>query len=675
MSQDPFLKNFKFSWFSFSQWKKLYSLLSKTERKFILLFSVLALTSFVFLSVNFYFKNTEIKPAVGGSFVEGLVGQPSFINPLYSEASDVDRDLTEILFSGLMKYDKEGKIEKDLANNVKIKEDGKIYEFSIKDNVLWSDGKKLTVDDIIFTIQAIQSSDYKSPLRAEWLGVEIERISDYEVRFILKKPSFVFLENTTLKIIPKHIWEKIPIANVYSTSYNLEPVGSGPYKFKSSEKDKLGSIINFIVERNPHYYEKGPFVSEITLKFFKNEEELMAAVEKGEITGFSIINPENYQDFFVKYFNVNKLVLPRYFAAFFNIAKSKILEDKEIRKALNLGTDKEEILKETLAGNGKIIDSPLMPEIYGFATPSKVYEFNIEKAKETLEKAGFKDENNDGFREKTIEKIPAFRFSSVLNTGSQGLEVQELQKCLANPPAGGPDIYPEGEITGTFGNATKKAVIKFQEKYAEEILKPSGLTSGTGKVGKATMDKLNQVCFPSPKETLNLEFTLVTVDQPQLIKVASLLKNQWEKIGVKLEIKTTDIATLERDYIKTRDYEILLFGEVLGSIPDHFPFWHSSQKKDPGLNLSSYENKKADEFLEKGRESTSSEEQKKNYEQFQDILIEEAPAIFLYTPDYFYLTKKDTVKIIETKVITDPSQRFSEIENWYINTKRIWKSQ
>jgi ABC-type transport system substrate-binding protein len=667
------LKNFK-SRFSFLQCKKLYSLFSETEKKMFFLFLVLALGSFAFLALHFYSEKTEIKPAVGGSYIEGLLKQPGFVNPLYAKPSDVDRDLTEILFSGLMQYDKEGKIVKDIADNVKIKEDGKIYEFSIKENVFWSDGKKLTVDDIIFTIQAIQSSDYKSPLRAEWLGVEIERISDYEIRFILKKPSFVFIESTTLKIIPKHIWEKIPIANVYSTSYNLEPVGSGPYKFKSLEKDKLGFITNFVVERNPHYYEKGkPFVSEITFKFFKNEADLMAAVEKGEITGFSINNPENYQAFYIKYFNLNKLVLPRYFAAFFNPVKSKILEDKEIRKAFNLATNKEEILKEVLAGNGEIINSPLMPEIYGLATSSKIYEFNIDKAKEILEKAGFKDENNDGFREKTVEKIPSFRFSLVLNSGSQGLEVQELQKCLANPPAGGKDIYPEGEITGTFGAATKKAVINFQEKYAQDILKPSGLTAGTGKVGKATIDKLNQVCFSSPKETLNLQFTLVTVDQPQLIKTANLLKNQWEKIGVKLEIKTTDIATLERDFIKTRDYEILLFGEVLGSIPDPFPFWHSSQIKDPGLNLASYENKKADEFLEKGRESTSSEEQKKNYEQFQNILIEDSPAIFLYAPDYFYLFKKDTIKGMETRIITDPSQRFSEVEDWYIKTKRTWK--
>jgi ABC-type transport system substrate-binding protein len=163
MSQNPFLKNFKFSIFSFPQWKKLYNLLSETERKLILLFSMLALVSLVFLTAKFYFKNTEIKPAVGGSFIEGIVGQPSFINPLFSESSDVDRDLTEILFSGLMKYDKNGKIAKDLAEKVEIKENGKIYEFSIKDDILWSDGKKLTVDDKILTIQAIKSQTKKSP--------------------------------------------------------------------------------------------------------------------------------------------------------------------------------------------------------------------------------------------------------------------------------------------------------------------------------------------------------------------------------------------------------------------------------------------------------------------------------------------------------------------------------
>jgi len=159
-------KKSSFSWPTFTQWRKLPKVLTGNEKRALFLFLILAFLSFVFLSFNFYFKNTEIKPATNGTYVEGIVGQPRFINPIYAPLNDVDRDLTEILFSGLIKYDKEGKIIKDLANNFEIKEAGKIYEFSLRDNVFWSDGKKLTADDIVFTVETIQNPDYKSPLRA-----------------------------------------------------------------------------------------------------------------------------------------------------------------------------------------------------------------------------------------------------------------------------------------------------------------------------------------------------------------------------------------------------------------------------------------------------------------------------------------------------------------------------
>jgi peptide/nickel transport system substrate-binding protein len=108
-------------------------------------------------------------------------------------------------------------------------------------------------------------------------------------------------------------------------------------------------------------------------------------------------------------------------------------------------------------------------------------------------------------------------------------------------------------------------------------------------------------------------------------------------------------------------------------IPDPFPFWHSSQKKDPGLNLGLYENKKVDKLLEENRQNLDKEKRAELLKEFQEILIEEAPAVFLYNPDYLYFVSKE-IKGIKPGIITTPSQRFSNIEQWYIKTKRAWRS-
>jgi len=653
-------------WPSKSQWRQFFKILNKKEK--VIFFSLLFLffSSFLILAINFYFKNTEIKPAEGGIYIEGVVGFPRWINPLYAPSNDVDRDLTELIFSGLLKYDLNGKIVLDLARDYKILENGKIYEFYLKENLFWSDGKPLTADDVIFTIKSIQDPNAKSPLRGSWVGVKVEKISDLEIRFELKNESSVFLENCTLKIIPKHIWENISPQNFPLALYNnLKPVGSGLYQLKNLFQDKEGKINSLTLVRNPYYFGKSPYLNEISFRFFEKEEELIKNYRQGEIKGFTLTSLTNFTDSA----NLYSLILPRYFAIFFNSGNSKVLSEKEVREALNYGTNKEEIINNILEGRGKIVDSPLLPDIYGFNPPSKVYEYNLEKANDILEKAGFL-KNETGIREKIVKKVIPFQFKSNLTFGSRGQEVEELQKCLAKDK----EIYPEGLVSGYFGNTTKEAVIRFQEKYKEDILKPYELEKGTGEVKGKTREKLNEICFPIAEEKVLLKFSLATPNQPQLIEAANLLKKQWQALGVELEIKTFEIQNLAatEEVIRQRNYSSLLFGEVLGAIPDPFPFWHSSQKNDPGLNLASYENKECDKLLEEARKNLNEAERKEKLEKFQDILIEDAPVVFLYNPDYLYLVSKE-IKGVNVKIIADPSKRFTDIEHWYIKIKRVWK--
>jgi peptide/nickel transport system substrate-binding protein len=629
-------------WPTFWQWKSFFKVLTKKERIVFLMLFALAIASIYLFSSSLYYGHTHVAAAEGGTIVEGALFEKNiYVNPVYA-VSDIDRDLTELVFSGLMTYSKDMEIIPDLARDYPdIEDDGRVYKFYLKENLFWQDGAPLTADDIIFTIKTIQNTEFNSPYLADWVGVKVEKVNDLTVKFTLQKPYAAFLKNCTLKIMPKHVWEQ-------ATDLSLEQtIGSGKYKIKEVKRNGSGDVQYITLERNNLYWGKKPYIQEIKFLFFQNQQDIVNAAKKGALTGFVSDQKEkinNWQE--------NNLSSPRYFSVFFNQENSKVLAQEEVRKALNYATNKKEI-------SDKIINSPVLPDFYGFSQPSEIYEFDLEKAKNILADAGFTDENGDGVLEKTVKKELAFTFKSQLTTGSDGKEVTELQKCL------------QGRVTGHFGSETKQLVIDFQEKYAKDILEPSGLNKGNGVVGPSTRAKLNEVCFGDPNEVLELKLTLVTVDQDKMKEIANILKNQWAKIGVDLQIQVYSPSDLEQEYIKPRNYDMLLFGEVLGAIPDPFPFWHSSQIKDPGLNLALYSNSSADSLLEENRKLSDVDQRKEKLEELQDIIIKDMPAIFLFSPDYYYFTSPE-IEGVTSKKLADPSKRFVDIENWYIKTKRAW---
>ena len=652
------------------QCQKFFDVLNQKEKNYFLVFFFLFLSSFIFLTASFYLRHTETVPAFGNKLSEGVLGQPRFINPVLAAVNDVDRDLVELVFAGLMKYSPQGEIVPDLVESYEIKDEGKTWDLTLKENLVFQDSSPLTADDVIFTVKTIQNPDYKSPLRANWLGIETERISDLKVRFKLKNAYPAFLESLVLKILPKKIWEEIPAENFSLTVFNLKPIGSGPYKITKilQENNETGRIKSLTLEVNPLYHGKIPNVKEISFVFFDQEKDLIKAAKAKNIQAFVLPSLKDKDSLEGKGFFGHHFSLPRYFAVFFNQDNASVLADKNVRTALNYATNKREIVSQTIFDNGLTVDSPLLPSLFGLKDPETNYRFSLKKANDLLDKAGYALNPETQIRQKTIQKKLAFEFKSSLAKGSQGSEVKELQKCLAKDPK----IYPEAEITGVFGDKTKAAVIRFQEKYALEILTPTDLKQGNGEVGALTRKKLNEFCFGPKQETLELKFSLVTVDDPTLLKTAELLKDQWAKIGVKIEIKSFGFSQLNSEFLKPRNYDSLLFGEVLGQVPDPFPFWHSLQKKDPGLNLALYENKSADKLLEEIRETMDEAEQREKLELFQEILLKDAPAVFLYQPDFLYLALPK-IKGIDNGFIVDPSKRFANIENWYIDTKRAWK--
>ena len=664
------LKERKREAISLRKLKKLPKLLNKKEKLFFAFFLLLFIVSGISLLMASWQKYTVEVPANGGIFREGVVGQPRFINPIYAASNDVDRDLLNLIYSGLFKYNAQGKIVPDLVKSYNVEDNGKTYNLFLRKDVVFQDNKPLNADDVLFTIKTIQNPDFQSPIQAQWLDVSTEKISNYQIKLKLKNPYPAFLETLTLKILPAHIWSKITAQNFPLSPYNFKPIGSGPFLLKNLSQNSSGEIDSISLERFSNYYGQAPHLNQIYFIFFKNQKDLVQSAQNNVIDAFSSSFSNKPQSLFS--FNDYSFTIPRYFAIFFNPEKNDLLMSKDIRLALGYSTNKEKIKEKILANKGQIVSSPFLPSIYhlGTSTPatSTQSSFNPDKAKELLVGQGFKKLDEQGFLFKET-KAQTMNFITTLSLGSRGKTVEYLQQCLA----GLDDVYPDKTVSGYFGAKTKEAVIKFQEKYSDEILKPAGLTKGNGRVGKSTRKKLNQVCVISPAKKIPLQITITTSqDDPMLQKTANLLKEQWKKIGIKVIINSLPITKIKQDTIKERNYEAFLFGQVLGIIPDPFPFWHSSQTVYPGLNLANYKNKKVDKLLEQARVEESQKARAKEYLQAQKYLLADHPAIFLYNPDLSYFVS-NKIKGIQAHLISDPSQRFAGVLNWYTRTKRVHK--
>ena len=129
---------------------------------------------------------------------------------------------------------------------------------------------------------------------------------------------------------------------------------------------------------------------------------------------------------------------------------------------------------------------------------------------------------------------------------------------------------------------------------------------------------------------------------------------------------------MQSEIISPHNYQAFLFGIVQSFDADPYSLWHSSQTKNPGLNLSLYANKRVDDLLTKAQTTPFEDVRKKKYVEFQQIVNDELPAIFLYTDSYVYLVDKN-IKGINVEKINAPSDRLNGINNWYLYTKSVAK--
>lgn len=307
-------------------------------------------------------------PAAGGTLVEGEVGPARFINPILT-LSQPDEDLSELVFSGLTRA-LPGAIVPDLAESYTISEGGTTYTFSVRPDATFHDGTPVTADDVLFTVAAAQNPDIKSPRRADWEGVQISSPDPHTVIFKLARAYAPFIENTTLGILPKHIWQNISAEEFPFSPANTHPIGSGPYRVKSVSTDETGSATRYELVPFAKFALGKGYLKRIIFVFYPNQEAMLRAFDAHKIEGLAGITPLDLAGLTRTDFDFVRVALPRIFGVFFNQSHSPVLADSSVRAALDAAIDKQHIIDSVLQGYGANLDGPIPPGAIGLTAPA-----------------------------------------------------------------------------------------------------------------------------------------------------------------------------------------------------------------------------------------------------------------------------------------------------------------
>ena len=521
-------------------------------------------------------------PEHGGQLTEGIIGRPRFINPVIAK-SDADRDMTQLIYSGLMRATPEGDLLPDLADHYDVSPDGLTYTFTLRDDLVWHDGKPITSADVAFTIEKVQdvALAIKSPRRASWDGVQVDTPDAKTVIFKIKQPYAQFLENATMGILPKHIWQDVPDEEFDVSYYNIEPIGSGPYRMGSIVRDNdKGLPLYYDLIAFKKYPEGEPYISDLRIMFFGNSDELSQAYTNHTIDQIHTVEPAFAKEIEKAGGHIERAPLPRVFGVYFNQNQQPILTDKEVRKALALSIDKKQIIDEVLSGYGRAVDGPL----------------------------------------------PIFQ-STTTDPYTATTSDDRIQK-------------------------------------ARKILEADGWMLNTANLYEKTDKRKKTVTL--------LDLSLSVPDVPELKEAAGLIKDDWEKIGAHVTLKVFDTSSFTTEVLSPRKYDAIFYGQITGRNPDPYPYWHSSQRNAPGLNIALYANKDVDKILENARKEQDEPTRTLLLQKFNNMIINDIPAVFVYSPDFLYATGSN-VQGMKTGLITTESERFLDVNDWYVQSERVWK--
>jgi peptide/nickel transport system substrate-binding protein len=541
----------------------------------ILIASISALTVLLLMSYLALTRASVARPLTGGDYIEGVVGAPVHLNPLVADpaADPVAADIQRLVFEGLTRPGPDGLPMPALAESWAVDESGTVYTFTLRSGVTWHDGAPVTVDDVLFTLRAVQGPAFAGDqnIATFWRTVLVDRVGERSVSFRLEAPFAPFLRLTGFPILPAHLLRSVPPEQWEAHPFNRLPVGAGPYRLVELDAQRA------LLRANPRYFGATPFIETIELRFFRTEQEAFAALTRSEIQGLAFTGASALADVNLpRGFVQRRALLDGYTALSFNLRDSP-LTDLGVRRALATALDKDALIDGVLAGKVMPLDTPILHGWWAETSDVAWYEPDAARAMAQLDTLGY---------------VP----------GADGVRVRDGQPLV---------------------------------------------------------------------------FSLLTDNSPTRRAVAEEIARQWSAIGVQVVIEPVEPTEMQHR-LEAHEFTIALHGwQRLGSDPDVFELWHSSQA-DRGRNYAGLEDATIDELLSSARKIYDIADRAELYHEFQERWVELAPGIILYQPILFHATVADLGDTIAVPpdaaasphLLIGREGRFVNVNRWYLRSAR-----
>ena len=362
------------------------------------LVGLLAVTSVVAIATDRSDLPTD--PAFGGTYVEGVAGAPLYFDPIIA-ATNVDQDVSRLVFSGLTRFDRDGTIVADLASSYEVDPTGKIWTFTIRPDANWQDGAPVTADDVSYTVGLLQDQAYAGPFADAFRGVTVTPLAPKIVRFTLPDAYAPFAGSTTVALLPAHLLSKVAFADLARQPFNMQPIGTGPFRVSEVDTRQVTLV------RSDDFYRTKParsraYLDKVVLRFYRDESEALAALARGEVDATGGLSPQDASRArTLKAVDLFSLPTNDFTALFLNVRSSKaVFRDRAVRQAIATAIDRGKVLQAALDGRGAVADEFVPSTSWAFARDIPRYTFSAADAKALLDGAGWIDHDADGIRDK-----------------------------------------------------------------------------------------------------------------------------------------------------------------------------------------------------------------------------------------------------------------------------------